>query len=73
MLIHWQKGCRIENENIITQSNTIANEPCDLINNNTITDIQSIEDYSITSKATALLVLNEEIKEEIINYWKKNN
>ena len=48
-------------------SETFGNKPCDLINNNTTTDIQSIEDYSITSKATALLVLSEEIKEGIIN------
>ncbi|CAF4447407.1 unnamed protein product [Rotaria sp. Silwood2] len=38
---------RIENENIITQSNIIANDSYDLINNSTTTDIQSIEDNSI--------------------------
>ena len=43
------KRYRIESENIITQSNTVANEPSDLINNNTTIDIQSIEDYSITN------------------------
>ena len=43
------KRYRIENENIITQSNTVANGPSDLINNNTTIDIQSIEDYSITN------------------------
>ena len=51
------KRCRIENENIITQSNTVANEPCDFTSNNTTTDIQSIEDHSVTSKAAALLVV----------------
>ncbi|CAF1226605.1 unnamed protein product [Rotaria sordida] len=43
------KRNRIENENIITQSNAIANDPCDLINDSTTTDIQSIEDNSIIS------------------------
>ncbi|CAF2892323.1 unnamed protein product [Rotaria sp. Silwood2] len=49
---------RIENENIITQSNIIANDSYDLINNSTTTDIQSIEDNSIAGNAAALLILD---------------
>ena len=55
------KRYRRENENMIPQSNTVANEPCDLTNNNTTTDIQSTEDHHITSKAAALIVLGSSV------------
>ena len=51
------KRCRIEDENIITQSNIVTSEPCDLINNSTTTGNQSIEYYYITGKAAALIAL----------------
>lgn len=46
------KKCRVENENIITQSNIVASQPDHSNINNTLTnDIQLINNNSITSKA----------------------
>ena len=45
------KKCRVEDENIITQSNTSAIQPEHLpVNHGSTSDIQSVDNYTITSK-----------------------
>jgi len=48
------KKRRVEGENITTQSNTVSSQPDHLaINNSSTSDIQSIDNSSITSKTLA--------------------
>ena len=50
------KKCRVEDENIITQSNTSAIQPEHLpVNHGSTSDIQSVDNNSITSK---MIIIN---------------